>query len=110
MVDSVAGVHMGSAFDRGVGRGGLRRDRDNLAVRSDDPLSSFFMESASLVVCRRRIARFHRGRDSMLDLARYLRGEALRSLLRLLPLGLVNQDMIAVDGDPVVAGSVALLA
>ncbi len=43
-------------------------------------------------------------------MARYLSGKTLRGLLSLLSLWLVDQDVVAIDGDPMVAWSVSIAA
>ncbi len=58
-IDGVRGDHVSSTFNCGIGGARFRRQGNGLAIGCDDPLSSFFMESALFVVFRWRIARFN---------------------------------------------------
>ncbi len=101
---------MSPAFCRRASGSRLRGHSDNRIVRVDDPLSPFFVKTAFLVVGRRRIARFDRTYDGIFDVARYPRGETLLCFLLLLALRLVDQDVVAVECDPMIAWSISLAA
>src|SRR5579859_7441824 len=70
--------------------------------------SIFFVKSALLVICGRGIAVAYGPCHFCSDLRRNLGDQALRRLLILLPLRVVDQDVIATDGDPMVARSVVI--